>query len=51
MQKVKAKTGRTLSLNKVLKQRDIPFGYKFTGGNVGVSDKKITLPHYMSMFI
>ena len=48
---VKAKTGRTLSLNKVLEQRDIPFGYKFTGGNVGVSDKKITLPHYMSMFI
>ena len=48
---VKAKTGRTLSLNKALERDDIPFGYKFTAGNVGVTGKKITLPHYMSMFV
>ena len=48
---VKAKTGRTLSLNKALERRDVPYGYKFTGGNVGVSGKKITLPHYLSMFV
>ena len=48
---VKAKTGRTLSLDKVLARGEIPCGYKFTGGNVGISGKKITLPHYMSMFV
>ena len=48
---VKAKNGATQSLNKMLTRNDIPFGYKFTGGNVGVSDKKITLPHYMAMFV
>ena len=26
-------------------------GYKLTGGNVGVAGKKVTLPHYMAMFI
>ena len=29
----------------------VPYGYKFIDGNVGVSGKKITLPHYMAMFI
>ena len=48
---VKAQTGRTLSLDKMLKDDAIPFGYKLTGGNAGVSGKKITLPHYMAMFI
>lgn len=48
---VKAKTGRTLSLNKALAHEDVPYGYKFIGGDVGVVDKKITLPHYMSMFV
>lgn len=48
---VKAQTGRTLSLDKLLARPRIPFGYKLTGGNVGVSGKKITLPHYMAMFI
>ncbi len=48
---VKAKTGQTLSLDKMLSFRGVPFGYKFTGGNVGVSDKKVTLPHYMAMFL
>lgn len=48
---VKAQTGKTLSLDKMLRDDWIPYGYKLTGGNVGVSGKKITLPHYMAMFI
>ena len=48
---VKAQTGRTLSLDKMLKDDAIPFGYKLTGGNIGVNGKKITIPHYMAMFI
>ena len=28
-----------------------PYGYKFVDGNVGVREKKITLPHYMAMFL
>ena len=48
---VKAKTGQTLSLDKLLARSDVPFGYKFTGGNVGVSGKKVTMPHYMAMFL
>ena len=48
---VKATNGATQSLNKLLKRPRIPFGYKFTAGNVGTSDKKITLPHYMAAFV
>lgn len=48
---VKATNGATQSLNKLLKRPRIPFGYKFTAGNVGTLDKKITLPHYMAMFV
>ena len=47
----KAKTCATASLDKLLKPTEIPYGYKFAGGNVGVSGKKITLPHYMAMFV
>lgn len=48
---VKAQTGRTLSLDKLLARPKIGFGYKLAGGNVGVRGKKVTLPHYMAMFI
>ena len=48
---VKAKTGATLSLDKLLAAPSIPFGYKLTGGNVGVAGKKVTMPHYMAMFL
>ena len=48
---VKAQAGRTLSLDKMLRGEAIQYGYKLTGGNVGVSGKKITIPHYMAMFI
>lgn len=48
---VKASNGATVSLNEVLEKPQTPYGYKFVDGNVGVSGKKITLPHYMAMFI
>ena len=48
---VKASNASTASLNRLLEREDIEFGYKFTSGNVGVAGKKITLPHYMVMFI
>ena len=48
---VKASNGATLSLNEVLEKPQVPYGYKFVDGNIGVSGKKITLPHYMAMFI
>ena len=41
----------TLSLDKLLADPSIPFGYKLTGGNVGVVGKKVTMPHYMAMFL
>ena len=48
---VKASNGATISLNEALEQPQTPYGYKFIDGNAGVSGKKITLPHYMAMFI
>lgn len=48
---VKASNAATASLNRLLARDDIPMGYKFTGGNVGVVGKKVTLPHYMAMFL
>ena len=48
---VKASNGATISLDEVLDKPHVPYGYKFIDGNVGVSGKKITLPHYMAMFI
>ena len=41
--------GQTLEIS--LASKSVPYGIKLTGGNVGVSGKKITLPHYMSMFL
>lgn len=48
---VKSSNGATLSLNEILEMPQVPYGYKFVDGNVGVSGKKVTLPHYMAMFI
>lgn len=48
---VKASSASTASLNRVLGRDDIAMGYKLTSGNVGVVGKKITLPHYMAMFL
>ena len=43
--------GATLSLNNFIKNYAPPFAYKLISGSVGVSDTKITLPLYMTMFI
>ena len=48
---VKSTNGATQSLNKLLRRTHIPYGYKLTAGNIGVKDKKITIPHYMAMFL
>lgn len=48
---VKASNASTASLDRLLRRDDITVGYKLTGGNVGVVGKKITLPHYMAMFL
>ena len=48
---VKASNSSTASLDRLLAREDIAFGYKLTAGNVGVAGKKITLPHYMAMFL
>lgn len=47
---VKASNGATVSLNELLDKPDVPKGYKFIDGNVGVAGKKRTMPHYMAMF-
>ena len=50
---VEVKAGRnpSASFDTMLKRPDVSLGYKFITGNVGVVGKKVTLPHYMSMFI
>lgn len=50
---VKSGPGKANSLKSVMKKnKDIPWGYKFADGNIGVSDDCIiTLPLYMAAFI
>ncbi|MBO4629387.1 MAG: DUF4143 domain-containing protein, partial [Treponema sp.] len=50
---VKATTGNTKSANTVLKnpQYDVEICYKLSENNIGVVDKKITIPYYMAMFL
>lgn len=48
---VKAGRNGTRSLNSLLRQEDIRSGYKLADQNVGLADKKITLPLYMTMFL
>lgn len=48
---VKAKKGRTQSLNTVLTWSGIDEGYKFGTYNIGIDGKKITMPLYMAMFL
>ena len=48
---VKAKKGGTSSLDSLLKKDEIKYGYKIVNGNVGQLGKKITIPHYMCMFL
>lgn len=39
------------SLTNLLKKEDIKYGYKLANQNIGVADKRITMPLYMSMFL
>ena len=48
---VKSKKGETRSLNEFLKEWDPPYAYKLTNTNIGQVDTKITIPHYMAMFL
>lgn len=48
---VKAGNTSTVSLNNFINDHKPSVAYKFVNGNVGQADNKITLPHYMAMFI
>ena len=48
---VKAKNNPTVSLNNFISDYKPSKAYKLINGNVGVADNKITLPHYMVMFV
>lgn len=48
---VKSRKGEISSLDSLLKKDDIKFGYKITDGNMGKNGKKITMPHYMCLFL
>ena len=48
---VKSKNGSTESLNAYVKEFKPVITYKFIDGNAGRIDNKITLPHYMAMFV
>lgn len=48
---VKAGNNRSKSLDRILKDPQIREGYKLINGNTGVSEKKISMPLYMAMFL
>lgn len=48
---IKAGRNKANSLGHILENPLVPYGYKMSSQNVGVSEKKITLPLYMLMFI
>ena len=48
---VKAGNEASASVDRILARGDVETGFKFVNGNVGRFGKKITLPHYMSMFV
>ena len=48
---VKSKNGSTISLNNFIHNNKTKLAYKLVDGNIGFDGKKITLPHYMAMFI
>lgn len=48
---VKSSNGTTISLNNYIHTHKPIRAYKFTNGNVGVSNTKISLPFYMAMFL
>ncbi|MBP5452265.1 MAG: hypothetical protein J6Y16_08525, partial [Treponema sp.] len=48
---VKSHKGETSSLDTLLKKDEVKKGYKIMNGNVGKVGKKITIPHYMALFL
>lgn len=48
---VKSKNGRTESLNSFIKKYNPKIVYKFIDGNSGKTDNKVTLPHFMAMYL
>lgn len=50
---VEVKAGNTSSpsLNRFIEQFRPSEAYKFVDGNIGTTSGKITLPHYMAMFL
>ena len=48
---IKAGRNKANSLGRMLENPMIPYGYKMSSQNVGVSGKRITLPVYMMMFV
>lgn len=48
---VKASNGSTFSLNDYINKWSPTICYKLISGNIGLTDKKKSIPHYMIMFI
>lgn len=48
---VKAGNTATKSLNQFIETFEPEAAYKITGGNTGQTDNKITIPHFLTMFI
>lgn len=48
---VKASNGATVSLNSFIEEYSPSISYKLIDGNVGFDGKKLSIPHYMAMFI
>lgn len=48
---VKAENNRSQSVGQLLKNEDIPYGYKFVNGNCGINGKKITFLLYLAMYV
>ena len=48
---VKAGNKASRSFDRLLERDEIGIGFKFVNGNVGRIGNKVTLPHYMAMFV
>ncbi len=48
---VKGGNRATKSLDKFIETFKPSIAYKLVDGNIGVNDKKLTIPHYMAMFL
>ena len=48
---VKAGNAATKSLDSFIEEFTPTIAFKLIGGNVGVVDKKFTIPHFLAMFI